>query len=249
MVESAALKKSKTPFSKLVVLSLLGGIYIALGGLLSLFVAYGSPELTAFAPSVTKLIAGALFPIGLMLIVLVGAELFTGNTMYLVVGARRGVISWRYLLYNWGIVYVGNMVGALLFSYFLVHLTGLVAEEPLRSVVQGIAYGKVSYGWMVVFLKGIGANWLVCLALMLGFSAKDMLGRLVGIWWPVMAFVTLGFEHSVANMFYFPIAMMSGAEVGVWEAIWNNLIPATLGNIVGGGLFVGALYSWMYGEK
>ena len=112
-----------------------------------------------------------------------------------------------------------------------------------------MASSKVSQPWHVIFLKGIGANWLVCLAIWLGMSSNEMFGRLVGLWLPVMVFVTLGFEHSIANMFYIPMGIMSGADVTVWEMVWNNLIPATLGNIVGGAILVGMVYSYAYGSK
>lgn len=249
LTEGMALKKYHTPLPKLILLGLLAGVYISLGGYLSLLMGYGMPEVNAVAPSVGKFLAGAFFPIGLILIILVGAELFTGNTAYLVPAVRRGLIPWSYLPYNWIIVYVANLLGALLFCYLFLHLTGMVSSEPWRSALITMAEGKVSMPWHVVFLKGIGANFMVCIAVWLGLSSKSMLGRMVGIWLPVMAFVTMGYEHSIANMFYLPMAMMSGADIGVWEAIRANFIPATLGNIVGGALCVGAVYSYLYSKK
>lgn len=249
LVEGMALKKYKTPLPKLIILGILAGAYIAMGGFLSMFVGYGSTEIVANNPGLAKFLSGAFFPIGLMLIILVGGELFTGNNAYLVVGARRRVIPWSYVPYNWTIIYFTNLIGALGFSYFFIHLTGMMEAEPWHSAIISIGEGKVSQAWHVIFLKGIVANWLVCLAVWLGLTSRDMIGRLVGLWVPVMAFVTLGYEHSIANMFYIPMAMMSGAEFTTWEAIWNNFIPSTLGNIVGGGIFVGAAYSYLYGKK
>lgn len=214
-----------------------------------MYVSYGAPGLAESNPGLAKFLAGAFFPIGLMLIILVGGELFTGNNAYLVTGARRGVIPWSYVGYNWTVIYFSNLIGALFFSYLFIHLTGMLSADPWHSAIIGIGEGKVSQAWHVIFLKGIVANWLVCLAVWLGLSSKDMIGRLVGLWVPVMAFVTLGYEHSIANMFYIPMAMMTGADFTVGEAIWNNFIPSTLGNIVGGGLFVGAAYSYLYGKK
>lgn len=247
--EGMALKKYKTPFLKLSLLAVLGGIYIAMGGFLSVVMGYGIPGISEASPAIGKFLSGAFFPLGLILIILVGGELFTGNTSYLIPAARRGIIPWRYVPYNWVVVYFGNLVGALLFSFFFIHLTGMLSSEPWLGAIQRIGVGKVSQPWGVIFLKGIVANWLVCLAVWLGLSSKNMLGRLVGIWLPVMAFVTLGYEHSIANMFYLPMAMMSGADITVGAAVWNNLIPATLGNIVGGALFVGLVYSWLYSQK
>lgn len=249
ITETMSLKKYNTPFIKLALLGILGGIYIAMGGYLSLLMGYGIPGLAESSPALGKFLAGAFFPLGLILIILVGGELFTGNTSYLVTGARKGVIPWSYLPYNWVVVYFTNLIGALFFCYFLLHLTGMTASEPWRSSIIHIAEYKVSMPWHVVFLKGIGANWMVCLAVWLGLSSNEMFGRLVGIWLPVMAFVTMGYEHSIANMFYIPMGMMTGADVGIWESISKNFIPSTLGNIVGGALFVGMTYSFLYGEK
>lgn len=248
-VDSLAVKKNSLPTPKLIILSFLAGMYIALGGVLSQYVSAGFTDLGGFGPGVGKFLSGAFFPIGLILIVLVGGELFTGNVAYMVVGVQRKLITFGDLLRNWGIVYVFNFVGAFFFTYFLVYLCGILDQDPwLTSILSG-GMKKVSLSWSVAFLKGIAANWLVCLALWLGYSAKDMLGRLVGIWVPVMAFVTLGYEHSIANMFYLPMAMLSGAEFTIEEMVFNNLVPVTIGNIVGGGLFVGSVYAYLYGAK
>lgn len=249
LVEEMALKKYNSPRVKLAILGVLGGAYIALGGWLSTFVAYGMPALTEGNPAMVKMFQGALFPVGLILIILVGGELFTGNTAYLVAGARKGVVPWRFIPINWVIVWSTNFLGALVFSLLLVKLAGMAVSEPWVGALVGTATTKVSLPWWVVFVRGIGANWLVCLAVWLGLSSKDMLGRLVGLWLPVMVFVTLGYEHSIANMFYIPMGMMCGADISVWEMIWQNLIPATLGNIVGGAVFVGLLYSYLYMER
>lgn len=249
VTEGMALKKYKTPLPKLALLGVLGGAYIALGGWFSFYVANGMPVGTEGNPALVKLIQGALFPVGLVLIILVGGELFTGNTAYLVTGARKGVTPWSYIATNWSIVWVTNFIGALLLCFLLVKQTGMLVSEPWVSAIVHTAEGKVAQPWMTIFLKGIGANWLVCLAVWLGLSSKEMLGRLVGLWIPVMVFVTLGYEHSIANMFYIPMGMMSGANVTIAQMIWNNLIPATLGNIVGGAVFVGLLYSYLYMER
>lgn len=248
-VDGLSIKKNNLPTPKLMLLSILAGMYIGLGGALSKFVSAGFSEATGFNAGIEMFISGAFFPIGLILIVLVGGELFTGNVAYMTVGVQRGSIKISDLLRNWGYVYLFNFVGALFFAYFFVHLSGLMSHDPLESSIIGTGMKKISYQWHVAFLKGITANWLVCLSLWLGYSSKDMLGRLVGIWIPVMAFVTLGYEHSIANMFYLPMAMMTGADISIAGMIVRNLIPVTLGNIVGGGLFVGSVYAYLYGIK
>ena len=247
--EQMALNKYQGSQIKLAVLGILGGAFISLGGLFSFYLAYGSLGITEGSPGFFRLIQGLAFPIGLVLISLVGGELFTGNTAVLFTGARKGFISWRYVFANWLMTWLTNFLGAVLVCFFLAHLTGLLQVEPWQSGIASIASSKVSQPWHVIFLKGIGANWLVCLAIWLGMSSNEMFGRLVGLWLPVMVFVTLGFEHSIANMFYIPMGIMSGADVTVWEMVWNNLTPATLGNIVGGAILVGMVYSYAYGSK
>lgn len=243
-----AQKKYHTPFLKLFVLGMLAGIYIAMGGLLSSMAAGGLAGVGAENPFLPKLVSGMTFPVGLLMVILVGAELFTGNTAYLMPATLKGSIPRTYFLRNWGIVYVANLVGALLFDYFLVYQTDVLHVEAYHHYITHVAEYKVSLPWYQVFLRGIGANWMVCLAVWLGFSSKSMLGQLVGIWWPVMAFVAIGFEHSIANMFYIPTGMLYGADVTTSQFLFDNLFPSTLGNIVGGGIFVGCLYGYFFKE-
>ncbi|MCI6642829.1 MAG: formate/nitrite transporter family protein [Alloprevotella sp.] len=241
-----ALKKYHTPTIKLFVLGMLAGVYIAMGALLSSMAAGGLAGIGETNPIVPKLVSGMTFPVGLLLVILVGAELFTGNTAYLMPATIKGTVPRTYFLKNWGIVYVANLAGALLFDYFLVYQADMLHHEAYHHYITHIAEYKTSLPWEQVFLRGIGANWMVCLAVWLGFSSKSMAGQVMGIWWPVMAFVAIGFEHSVANMFYIPTGMMYGANVSISDFICNNLIPSTLGNIVGGGLLVGCLYGYFY---
>lgn len=235
---------SKLP--RLAVLSILAGCYIALGGTLSLITGYGFPEAAAANPALQKLVSGATFPLGLILVVVLGAELFTGNNALLIpTFMQRRCSAWD-VAKNWGLVYLGNFVGAVGFTWFFVDLVGLVDADPYHSAILGIAKAKTSMTWITVFLKGIGANWCVCLAVWLALSGKTLVEKIAGCWFPVMAFVALGYEHSIANMFYLPCAMMQGSPITPWEAITANLIPATLGNIAGGALFVGCVHAWLH---
>jgi formate/nitrite transporter len=134
-------------------------------------------------------------------------------------------------------------------AFFLAYLTNLCAAEPYLSAVQGIASGKVSQGFVPLFFKGVGCNWLVCLAVWLAVASDDIAGKIWGIWWPIMAFVALGFEHSIANMFFIPLGIFYGAQVSWGQFFVTNLIPVTLGNIVGGAFFVGFIYWWLYGNR
>lgn len=245
---SAAEAKLRLPLGQLVVSGILAGAYIAIGGTLSLVVGYGFPELTAGNPALQRLLSGAMFPLGLILVVLAGAELFTGNNAVLMpglLGRRYGVGG---VVRNWTIVYLSNFIGALFFGYVMVYLSGILPELWQRAVV-GIAETKTSLPWGQVFLRGIGANWLVCLAVWLGLASQSVAGKFIGLWFPVMCFVALGYEHSIANMFFIPLGMMYGADVSVGSFVVDNLIPATLGNIVGGALFVGCAYWFVAGNK
>lgn len=241
-----ALKKYATPTGRLFLLGILAGAYIAVGGLLATMAAAGTGGWAANNPFLPKLLAGMTFPVGLMLVLLVGAELFTGNTAYLIPATVSGDVPRTYFLRNWAIVYVANFVGAWLFDYLLVYKAGVLNADVYRDYIVHVAEYKTGLSFVEVFLRGIGANWLVCLAVWLGFSSRSMLGRVVGIWFPVMTFVAIGYEHSIANMFYIPTGMMYGADTTYWEMIWHNLLPSTLGNVVGGAIFVGLVYAYLY---
>lgn len=240
----ADLTVNNTP--RLLLAACLAGAYISFGGILSLIVGFGFPEITAGNPSMQKLLSGCMFPIGLILVVVLGAELFTGNNALLVPSYMTRRHSFATMLRNWALVYVGNFVGAIAFTYFMVYLCGLTANEPYHNAITGIASAKVSMPWITVLLKGIGANWCVCLAVWLALSGKTFFEKALGCWLPVMAFVALGYEHSIANMFFIPLGIMEGAEIGIWQAIRDNIVPATIGNIIGGALLVGATYGYLH---
>ena len=244
----SALDKGEYKISKTLVLSFLAGAYIAMGGLLSILFAYGFPEIAANNPGINRLLMGAAFPIGLILVVLAGGELFTGNCAYFIPNVMNGRQPFRTALKNWALVWSGNFIGAVFVAYFLVYLTHVLHYEPWLDGVYEIAIKKTSNPFFVTFLKGVGANWLVCLAMWLGMSAKDTNGKIIGSWWPVMTFVAIGYEHCIANMFFIPLAMFEGANITLTDLFIKNLLPATLGNIFGGAFFVGLMYWFTYGK-
>lgn len=244
-----AIAKDKYPISKVLTLSFMAGAYIAFGGMLALLLYGGMPGIGAENPAIPKFALGAAFPVGLMMVVMAGAELFTGNNAYFMPNVLSGKQKWTAPLRNWVLVYFGNFAGCLFVAYFLTHLTGVLSDAPWLNAVYSIAEAKVSNPFWKTLLKGIGANWLVCLALWMGMSAQHTSGKILGIWWPVMTFVALGFEHSIANMFFIPLAMFEGADITWSVFIIKNLIPATIGNIIGGAFFVGTLYWYTYGRK
>lgn len=248
IAEKTAEAKLALRFDKVLMLAFLAGTYIAMGGLLSLLLGSGMPEITAQNPGLQKCLSGMAFPIGLILVVLAGAELFTGNNAVLMPGVLNRSYPWRALFKNWTLVYLGNFAGAFFFVYFMTYLTGVVSADPWHSAIIKMAETKTSMPFYVVFLKGIGANWLVCLGVWLGMSATDTLGKIIGLWWPVMCFVAIGFEHCIANMFFIPLGILEGAPVSWGQFLYSNLLPSTLGNIVGGAFFVGTLYWYAYGR-
>lgn len=249
VVNHTAEAKQKTSADKVFILAILGGGYIAMGSLLALIVGGAMPGLAETNPGLQKFFFGAVFPLGLILCAVAGAELFTGNTAYFIPSVLSKRMSFKVPLKNWGIVYFGNFIGSLIVAYFLVYLTGALLNSPSIDSAISIAIAKTSNPFYKTFLKGIACNWMVALAMWLAYSAKDITGKILGIWFPVMAFVAMGFEHCVANMFFIPVAIFHGADITWMDFIVKNLIPATLGNIVGGGLFVGTAYWYAYDKK
>lgn len=233
-------------FGRFAILSFLAGAYIALGGTLSLIVGYGFPEITAANPSLQRLLSGLVFPIGLMLVVVLGAELFTGNNALLMPPLIQRRLSFGAVARNWSLVWLGNFAGALAVAYFMVYLCGLTTPEPYHGAICRLAEAKVSVSPGVIFLKGIGANWCVCLAVWLALSGRRLGEKLIACQIPVMAFVILGYEHCVANMFFIPLGMMEGANVGFYDLFVANLLPATVGNIIGGAVFVGCAHYYIH---
>ena len=243
-LDAGGAKVSLTPATT-IIQAIQAGAFIAFGGALSLIIGFGFPELTAGNPSLQRLLSGCMFPIGLILVVILGAELFTGNNALLMPGLMKRRFTAGDVLRNWVLVYAGNFVGAIAFCYLLVYSVGLTAAEPYHSSIIGMAQAKVSMPWMTVMLKGIGANWCVCLAVWLAIGAKTFPGKVIACLLPVATFVALGYEHCVANMFFIPAGMMTGADVTMGE-LGVNLLMSTLGNIAGGALFVGCLAYWLY---
>jgi len=238
-------------FGRTFVLSLLAGFYIAFGAQLSTVV---SQDAALFCgQGIARLLTGSVFSVGLMLVVICGAELFTGNSL-LTSAALHGEISWIKLSENWLVVLAGNFIGSLFFAWlmFQSHLweMGAVAEQAIK-----IATIKSSLSFEVAFIRGILCNWLVCLAVFMATAARDVPGKLLSCYIPIMTFVASGFEHSIANMYFIPTGLMISHQLGrpadtlTWQAfLVNNLVPVTLGNIVGGVVFVACAYWYVHRE-
>ncbi|MDB4835337.1 formate/nitrite transporter family protein [Cyclobacteriaceae bacterium] len=241
--------KVQTNTSKLLLQSFFAGAYIAFGGFLALKIGGGIPEIKSSNPGLASLIFGGVFPVGLVLVIMTGAELFTGNTFLLIPALRHKEIKLIDIAKNWSFSFLGNFIGSLFVAYFFVHITQLLGKSPWHDTVTSLAVAKVNQPFVVLFWKAVACNWLVCLAIWLSIASKQLSGKILGIWLPIMAFVALGFEHSVANMFFIPLGIFEGAEVSWVDFLIDNLLPVTLGNILGGAAFVGLAYSYIFKEK
>ena len=246
---NASCAKAKMPFTKFALMAIMGGIFIALSGLLTVVVAGGMPQTAIHNIGLVKFMAGALFPVGLIMVSVAGADLFTSDCAGMTLSTMQKKTVWTELLKVWILAYVFNFIGAQFVAWFMAHETHIIASAPYADYLNTLANGKLSHDWGTVFLKGIGANMLVCLGTWMGYAGKDICGKALGIWVPVMLFVTLGYEHSIANMFFIPAAMYNGTDITWGQFIVDNLIPATLGNIVGGAVFIGLIYGYIYGKK
>lgn len=234
---------------KTFVAALLGGAYIAFGSFLALIIGGNLPGIQAENVGLQKLIFGGVFPLGLMLVAIAGAELFTGNTAYFAPSVLSRKIKPYSPLKNGSIVYVGNFLGAITVAWLFAYYTGMLNDSFALENAIAIGEQKVSQPFMVTLVKGIVCNWMVALAMWMAFAAKDISSKILGIWFPIMAFVAMGFEHCVANMFFIPTAIFYGADVTWFEFLFHNLLPVTIGNIIGGGLLVGSAYWYLYDKK
>lgn len=221
----------------------MAGMYIGIGGLFATMVAGGCPGLLANNPGLVKLLLGAFFPVGLMMVAFMGADLFTGDAMYVTVSWLQRRVTTRRMLSYWASVYLANFFGSFVIVIAFGLGTGLLDKDPWRSYARGVAEAKMSLNWGQVLLRGIGGNWLVNVALFHSMVATDALGKMIAIWFPVMAFVTIGFEHSVADMYFVPMGLFCGAKSDFASFLWALLLPATLGNLIGGAVLVG-LVQW-----
>ncbi len=242
LVEQVGVKKATLPAVPTLALGVLAGAFIAFGAMFSTLALTGSP--LGFGPS--RVLAGLAFSLGLVLVVVGGAELFTGNNLVVMAWAARKITTGQ-LLRNWALVYVANLVGAL-GSALMMWWSGALGlgGGAVAETAIAIAEAKVALGFTEALFRGILCNVLVCLAVWLSFAAHDVPGKVLAIIFPISAFVALGFEHSVANMYLIPIAMLAGAESATAAGFLANLIPVTLGNIVGGGGFVALVYWLIY---
>lgn len=246
--------KANLPLSSMAVGGFLGGAYIALGALAAIVCSAGlKPEQWGGLASV---VFGLVFCTGLILVIVAGAELLTGNMMLLPMALFSRRITVGRLALNWTVVAIANLVGSLVVAYFLAYQTGVVGGAEVKEGTAAFANhartvaivtGKaITESDKQIFLRGIGCNWLVCLGVWVAYAAKDVGGKVLGIIFPITAFVALGFDHVVANMFFLPLGMFIHTPGLHWGGVINNLVFALLGNIVGAGVFVAGAYWFLY---
>lgn len=267
--EFLGVRKAEMPFLKMFMLSVLAGAFIALGALFATTVSAGSMAITTASGDtaystglpfgVTRLLAGLVFSLGLILVVVGGAELFTGNNL-IVMAWANGKVTASALLRNWGIVYFGNFVGSIgtaILMFFTRQYTFGENSIGIAALRTGVA--KCDLTFIQAIALGILCNALVCMAVWLTFSARSTVDKIAAIIFPITAFVAAGFEHSIANMYFIPYALfikmfdtdfiakvadkVPNLDKLTWQAFWiNNLLPVTIGNIIGGAVLVAAVY-------
>ena len=261
--EDLGVNKANMVFSKTMMLAILAGAFIALGAVFSTVVTSG----IGLHYGVSKLIGGLVFSLGLILTILGGAELFTGNNLIIMAWANNR-ISTRKVLRNWAIVYFGNWIGAI-FIVILILISGhfMAGKGAVGLNIMNIAKTKCELNFLNAMALGVLCNILVCLAVWLSYSATDVTSKILSILFPITAFVAAGFEHCIANMYFIPLGLMlkNYAEPTFWETIQkspteyesvtmhnflvHNLLPVTIGNIVGGALLVGLVYWFVFLRK
>lgn len=248
---NVGLGKLALPLGKMIWLAILAGAFIACGALGSQVAAVSIP-----LASVAKLAGAVIFPVGLMMVLVAGSELFTGNNLLVIpVLQKKAKIS--AMLRSWLFVYLGNFIGGLLMAAAVTygHVLAMF-DGGLAKAVVDTAVSKVSIPFSDALIKGILCNFLVCIAVWVSFAAGDLAGKIAGLMLPVVLFVLCGFEHCVANMYFIPAGIFAAGEYGIsapgltWGSFFlHNLLPVTLGNLIGGALIVGCGYWFVYLKK
>ena len=257
-IEQIGVSKSATDLSKVFVLALLAGAFIAFASVFYTVVVHNS----TMSPGITRLVGGLSFCLGLILVVIAGAELFTGNNLLIMAYVDKK-ITLKQMVANWGVVFIGNLIGSL-GVVFLIYLSDewLMTGDAVGAKAILIANEKVNLSFTAAFARGILCNALVCLAVWLCFACHSVTDKILAIIFPVTAFVAMGFEHSVANMYFIPAGIIAQYNPEIMKVVGTvdlshlnfmgfmaNLLPVTLGNIAGGSVFVGMVYWFIYLKK
>jgi nitrite transporter NirC len=243
ITKSKLLKKSK---GKYLVASILAGLYVGLGIILIFNI---GGVLSAAESPFTKLFMGACFGIALSLVLMAGSELFTGNNLIMTIGSLEKKVTWKETINIWIFSYIGNFIGSI-FLAMVVVFSGAVSSAPVADFFVKVSAAKMNAPFMDLLLKGVLCNILVCLAVWCGFKLKSESGKLIMIFWCLFAFITAGFEHSVANMTILGVGLfLPHSETVSLVGLANNLIPVTIGNMIGGAICVGLAYWYISKEN
>jgi len=251
---ATGVKRPELRWDKTLIGSFLAGAYIAFGGLVAITVSSGlDPKIWGSLPT---LFTGAAFTLGLVLVLIAGSHLLTGNMLLMPISAMQGRLTWGEVVRNFTLVLIGNVAGAMFVAFFLAVQTGVIGRlgseagtsgamtyERLAQIAQ--AKGLHESDWQI-FLRAVGCNWLVCLAVWVSLAADSVSGKILAIFFPIMAFVAMGFDHVVANMFFLPAAIFAGVPDLGWDDTLRNWLLAFLGNLVGAVVFVATSYWYMY---
>lgn len=192
------------------------------------------------------ILGASFFPAGLLAVVLTSSELFTGDSLVFVASVLGRRVSYKFLIRNWAVSWVCNFAGCLCWAYFMSYLSDAIDDAGAHDLAISVAYKKVNQTWGQILLKGIGANLMVCLSVWQATCAEEVAGKVLALWFPVTGFVAMGFEHVIANQFLIPLGMMLGADISVYTLFVEALLPATIGNAIGGGLCCGAVYWYVF---
>jgi formate/nitrite transporter len=233
-------KKAELSLLQMILLGLMAGIYIGFGGFASITIMQTLKNIDA---GLMKFAGAMVFPVGLMLVVICGAELFTGNNL-MVFSVLRREIDGAALCRNWITVYAANFIGSVLLAYLIA--SGGYLQGSVKDLALSIGQNKMFSNFAVPLVRGILCNILVVLAVMMATSSQDIISKIFSCWFPIMLFVLSGYEHSVANMFFLPLAKFGGLDISWGEIFARNLIPVTLGNMIGGALIVPLVYFLAY---
>lgn len=257
VASTVGVSKATSPWVSVFVLGILAGAYIGFGGLLSTCVSFDIANTMGIG--FKKFMAGTAFTVGLILVVIAGAELFTGNNL-MISSVMTKKITFGTMSVRWAVVWFANLIGSLILV-LIFYFSGLwkTGNGALGASAVTIAYIKVNLSFVEALVRAIGCNWLVCLAVWMALAARQTVGKIFAIYFPIMAFVAIGFEHVVANMYFIPAGILLHIWAGIaapaafdptslsWISfLWKNMVPVTIGNIIGGAVFVGMSYWGAY---
>ncbi|KAJ3452942.1 formate transporter 1-related [Anaeramoeba flamelloides] len=243
-------EKSKKGFLHLSLSSLVGGIYIGFTCLIFLMTVGGSPTIRESDPGLGKFLGGVVTPVGFIIAFICGSDHFTDGLLYTIpplFSKRTNILS---VFSNWGITFLFNLFGAFLCAWLFSYQSNLLDNDPVNSFAKAYLSCEANSSIWGLFLKGVGGAYLACLGFYLAVAAQDILSKIFGLWFPLMAMGSLGMKHATMSMYYLPLALLINApNSSFFKYFWHNLLPISIGNIIGGTFFVATIYYYLYYQK